>query len=148
VRDVLAGVEAGEQDEGEVEGTVTAIGAGASFSVNGVPVDASGLAAVAGLVLGALVKAKGSMRGGVLIATQVEVKSRGLPQPEDFVFIGPVSGLNILTRTFTVQGRLFTYGLTTPIQVIGWLTGATPTVEVHAVLLNGEWQATEIKEAS
>ena len=60
--------------------------------------------------------------------------------------LGPVSGLNILTRTFTVQGRLFTYGLTTPIQVLNWLTGATPTVEVHAVLVNGQWQATEIKE--
>ena len=148
VREVLAGVEIGEQDEGEVEGTVTAIGPGASFGVNGIPVDASGLAAVAGVVLGAVVKAKGSMRGGVLVATEVEVKTRGLPQPEDFVFIGPVSGLNILTRTFTVQGRLFTYGLTTPIQVLNWLTGATPTVEVHAVLVNGQWQATEIKEAT
>lgn len=148
VREVLAGVEVGEQDEGEVEGTVTALGPGTSFSVNGVPVDASGLAAVAGLVLGALVKAKGTMRGGVLVATQVEVRPRGLPQPEDFVFIGPVSGLNILTRTFTVQDRLFTYGLTTPIHVLNWLTGATPTVEVHAVLVNGQWQATEIREAS
>ena len=148
VREVLAGVQAGEQDEAEVEGTVTAVGPGASFSVNGIPVDASGVAAVAGLVLGAVVKARGSMRGGVLVATRVEVKTRGLPQPEDFVFIGPVSGLDVLTRTFTVQGRLFTYGLTTPIEVLNWLTGATPTVEVHAVLVNGQWQATEIKEVA
>ena len=148
VREVLAGVEAGEQDEGEIEGTVTAIGPGAFFSVNGIPVDASGLAAVAGLALGVLVEAKGAMRAGVLVATQVEVRPRGVLQPEDFVFIGAVSGLDILARTFTVQGRLFTYGLTTPIEVLDWLTGATPTVQVHAVRVNGQWQATEIKEAA
>ena len=148
VREVLAGVEAGDQDEGEVEGTVTAIGPGASFSVNGIPVDASGLSTIVGLVLGVLVKAKGAMRGGVLVATEVEVRPRSVLQPEDFVFIGAVSGLNILTRTFTVQGRLFTYALTTPIEVLNWLTGATPTVEVHAVLVNGQWQATEIKEVA
>ena len=147
-REVLAGVEAGEQDEAEVEGTLMSIGPGATFNVNGIPVDASGLPAVAGLALGVLVKAEGSMRGGVLVATRVEVKSRSVLQPEDFVFIGPVSGLNILTRTFTLQGQLFTYGLATPISVINWLTGATPTVEVHAVRVNGQWQATEIKEAA
>jgi hypothetical protein len=145
---VLAGVQPDDRDEGEIEGTVTAFTSSASFSVNGVPVDASGVPVTSGLALGVLVEVEGSMRNGVLVANDVDVKTRSLLDTEEFRFFGTVSNLNVLTRTFTLQGLTFTYGLLASIEVPNWITGATPNVEVRAVRAAGEWQATRIREDS
>lgn len=143
----LVDVQAVEQDQASVEGTVTGLSSATVFSVDGVPVDASGLPALATLSIGAVVEVKGSLRGGVLVATGLEVKPRALLAVADYRFIGTVSNLDLLARTFTLQGQSFTYGLDALISVPGWLTGATPTVEVRAIRAAGQWQATEIKEA-
>lgn len=143
----MADVQAVDQDQASVEGTVTELTSTTSFTVGDAAVDASGLASAAALTLGALVQVKGSLRGGVLVASEVEVTPRTVLDVQDYRFIGQVSALDVLTRTFTLQGQSFTYGLGVLLDVPGWLTGATPTVEVRAIRVSGQWQATEIKES-
>lgn len=144
----VADVQAADQDRASVEGTVTGVLSSTSFSVDGIAVDASGVAGVAALALGALVQVKGSLRSGAVVASEVEVKPRTLLGTAEYRFIGPVSNLDVLARTFTLQGQSFTYGIDLLVAVPGWLTGGTPTVEVRALRAGGSWLATEIKGAS
>jgi Domain of unknown function (DUF5666) len=61
-----------------IEGTVTAFNSLADFSVNGIPVNASGAERVRGTVaVGAEVDVRGIVVDGVLIANRVKVESRG-----------------------------------------------------------------------
>lgn len=143
----VAQVQAAEKDQASVEGTVTSIGSATSFSVDGVPVDASGIATLTSLAVGVLVEVTGSLLGGVLVASAVEARPRTVLDVQDYRFIGAVSALDVLARTFTLQGQSFTYGLDVLVSAPGWITGGTPTVDVRAVRIGGQWQATEIKGA-
>ena len=141
--------ELGIQDSSEarIEGAVTSIAGAATFTVNGIAIDATGVAIDGVLALGATVEVRGSTVDGVVKATQVEVRTREALETEVFEFIGTVSNLNILTRTFTLKGLEFTYGLGAQIDgVLGWLTGAAPVVRVKATQVNGVWVASEIRQ--
>lgn len=66
-----------DRDAAEVEGRITAFTSPTAFVVNGLPVDASAASfpdGSAGLALGVEVEVRGSLRGGVLVASRVELE--------------------------------------------------------------------------
>lgn len=101
-----------DHDEAELEGTVTAFTSTASFSVNGVAVDASKAAfpnGSAALKLGARVEVKGSTSNGVVMATEVKVENENEVENEEFELHGTVSSLNVTIKSFLVRGVTITF---------------------------------------
>lgn len=101
-----------DRDQAEVEGTITAFTSASQFSVNGLPVNATGARfpdGTQGLVLGAAVEVEGRLSGGVLVATEVEIKSASEVDHKEFEFHGTISGLNTSARTFVVRGTTIDY---------------------------------------
>ena len=143
---LLPEMEIQDRSEARIEGAVTSLGGAATFAVNGIAIDATGVAIDGVLALGATVEVRGTTVDDVVQATQVDVRTREALETAAFEFIGAISNLNILTRTFTLKGLEFTYGLAVRIDVLGWLTGATPVVRVKATQVNGVWVASEIRQ--
>jgi uncharacterized protein DUF5666 len=131
-----------DRDEAEVEGTITDFTSTASFSVNGLPVDASKAAfpdGTAGIVKGAEVEVEGAIVNGVLVASKVELEDerRGDERMLNELH-GPISGLNTQAKTFVVRGVTVHYGATTMFQ--GGAEGDLAdgkTVEVKGTLSAG-----------
>lgn len=94
-----------DRDEAEVEGTITSFISTATFSVNGIAVDASGAGfpkGSAGITVGARVEVKGSIRGGVLVANRVKLENGDDVNKMEFELHGTVS--NLATSSFVVRG--------------------------------------------
>ena len=91
-------------DEAEVEGTITAFTSSSKFSVNGLPVDASGASVPAGLKLGDRVEVEGRLVNGVLVARQVKLDDEN--DQLKFELHGTISGLlnTATTKTFVLRG--------------------------------------------
>ena len=106
-----------DKDEAEVEGIITAFTSTASFSVNGLPVDASKAAfpdGTAGVVLGARVEVEGAIANGVLVATKVELEDENDDKNKDRNELnGTISALNTPAKTFVVRGVTVHYSATT-----------------------------------
>lgn len=142
----LPAMDAGSDAEAELEGPITSIAGPGRFTVNGIAVDASGVTLAGALLVGAMVEVHGKTANGTVVATSVALKPLAQVEAAVFEFLGAVSNLNILTRTFTLKGLQFSYGLATPIDILGWLTGATPLVRVKAMPAGAGWRATEIRQ--
>ena len=104
-------IEAREVEDADVEGTITSFTSNSSFSVNGLPVNASGVAVPTGLGLGVHVDVEGSLVGGVLIATQVEIEDES--DPLKFELNGTISALDSAAKTFVLRG--VTVGFSGPV---------------------------------
>lgn len=143
----LQAMDPGNDAEAELEGRITSVGAAGTFTVNGIQVDASAVTLAGALLVGSVVQVHGRTSNGTVIASRVELKPLAEVETTVFEFLGAVSNLNILTRTFTLKGLQFSYGAGTPIDVLGWITGATPLVDVKAVPAGGIWLATEIHQS-
>lgn len=110
VRTVKPKVE--DRNEAELEGTVTAFTSINSFSVNGIPVNASQAslpADTSGLKLGTKVEVKGSTVNGVLIATRVKLETEAEINNLEFELHGLISALNTTAKTFVVRGVTVKY---------------------------------------
>lgn len=136
-----------DDDEAEIEGAITAFTSTTRFNVNGIAVNASRITPPNGLALGVRVEVKGAISGGVVIATQIEVKSDEEVEAQPFKFHGAISALDTANKTFQVRGYAVRYGAQTVFdfsQAI-WANGLN--VEVKAVLDHtGQLLATEIEE--
>ncbi|NTV85670.1 MAG: hypothetical protein HGA21_02885 [Burkholderiaceae bacterium] len=140
-----------DDDEAEIEGTITAFTSSNLFSVNGIAVDASRITSPNGLALGVRVEVEGAIRNGVVIATKVEIETETEVESEKFEFHGTISALNTTTKTFVVRGYTVRYidgaGPNATVFDIGtavWANGLY--VEVKAVLdSSGQLLATEIE---
>ena len=103
-----------DRAEAEVEGSITSFTSVTSFSVNGLPVDASGAilpADTSRLVLGAHVEVRGAIQDGVLVATTVRVDDdshHGGPA-RVFELHGAISGVNATDKTFALRGLTISY---------------------------------------
>jgi hypothetical protein len=101
--------------ESEVEGVISSFTSLQSFEVNGLPVETSGSTRFpdgsAGIVLGARVEVRGEIVGGVLLATQVELKEPRI-KPLQFEFHGTVDRIDPAAQTFTLLGARGLVGLT------------------------------------
>jgi len=96
-----------------VQGTITTFTSTTSFSVNGLPVDATNAQfpdGTAGIVLGAMVEVEGAVANGVLVATKVELED--MHQNDDRnknELHGPISNLDTTAKTFVVRGVTVNY---------------------------------------
>ena len=102
-----------DRDEAEFKGYITDWTSATAFSVDGLPVDASAASfpdGESGVVLGAFVEVEGSLVGGVLQATKVQVEDRdGEDHSEDYELHGELSGLDSVAKTFQLRGVLVSY---------------------------------------
>lgn len=104
---------AGDRDEAEVEGLVSAFTSPAQFSVNGVRIDAPGATHVggsAGLVEGVRVKVRGRSHAGLLIAATVDIRSDDDVLREGVDLRGAVGSADAAAQTFTLLGYTIYYG--------------------------------------
>jgi hypothetical protein len=94
----------GEVDDGRLKGLITAFASSTSFEVDGRPVDAGGAPAVAGLGLGVRVEVEGPVRGGVLRARAVTIRTDADERERGFELRGNVESVNAVQRTFVLRG--------------------------------------------
>ncbi|MEO8080413.1 MAG: DUF5666 domain-containing protein [Caldimonas sp.] len=91
----------------ELEGRVTLFVTVASFSVDGVPVDASAASfpkGSNGLGLGSRVEIEGSSAGGMLIARTVKLENDDASDDEGIELEGKISQPDAVARTFVLRG--------------------------------------------
>lgn len=94
-------------DESEVKGTITAFTSATLFSVNGLPINASGASVPAGLKLGDRVEVEGSLVKGVLMAKKVQLDDER--DPLKFELHGTISSLDTVLKTFVLRGVTVNY---------------------------------------
>jgi len=108
-----------DHEEAEVHGTITDFTSLTSFSVNGLPVDASGAAfpdGTAGIEYGAEVEVQGAIVNGVLVATRVELEDHHRNDDRNRCELhGLISGLNTQAKTFVVRGVTVHYNSATTV---------------------------------
>lgn len=96
-----------DNDHTEVEGTISEFTSATSFSVDGLPVDASNAKfedGSAGLDAGVRVEVEGALVNGVLIATKVEIKSEASDDHDGFEVEGLITAIDSEAGTFVVRG--------------------------------------------
>jgi hypothetical protein len=102
----------------EIEGLITAFTSATTFSVRGVPVDASTASfpkGTATVVLGARVEVKGALVNGTLIATKVQTESdddndaNNVSSRNEIELHGAVSSVNAASKTFALRGLTVSY---------------------------------------
>jgi hypothetical protein len=99
--------------EAKLEGVITAFASTSSFSVNGLPVNASAATfpdGTTGLALGARVEVSGSIVAGVMQATTVEIEERRVPGPRVWDLRGEVGQLDTAAKIFALRGITVWYG--------------------------------------
>ena len=99
--------------EVEIEGTVTAFTSTASFSVNGIPVDASAATfpdGTAGVVPGARVEVHGTARAGTIVARRGEIEDHAARHAEGFELHGAITAIDTAAQTFVLRGITVAYG--------------------------------------
>ena len=137
-----------DDDEAEIEGAITSFTSGTSFSVNGIPVDASRITPPAGLALGVRVEVEGAISGGVVIAAEIDIKTDDEVESQAFEFHGAMSALNTTAQTFVIRGYTVRYNGSTAFEPSGTTLADGLYVEVKAELqANGDLLATEIDVA-
>ena len=127
-----------DNDHSEVEGTISDFTSTSSFSIDGLPVDASKATfanGVTGLAKGVRVEVEGAIVNGVLVATSVKIKTDKDEQGEGFDVDGAITALDTAKSTFVVHGVKMSYAGTVA------FVGGTATdlklgakVEVHGSL--------------
>jgi hypothetical protein len=111
LRSALPGLD--DRERVEVEGRITAFVSASAFAVNGIPVDAM-LATFPdgsnGLALGIKVEVAGSLRGGVLMASRVEIKGEGTQTVE---LEGRIQSVDSAAQRFVVRGVTVSWDVNT-----------------------------------
>lgn len=96
--------------EARLEGRITAFASAASFSINGQPVDASGVT-LAGLALGVRVEAEGPVRSGVLRATRLKIETEDQVKADGVDLRGPIERIDRTARLFVLRGSAVSYAV-------------------------------------
>lgn len=128
----------GFSGEVEFKGTITAFTSSASFSVNDLPVDASGAAfpeGTGGIVAGAFVEIKGALVNGAVVATRVKPDDDGTPGTvgTEFELHGTISA-----ATTAGSGGSFTLTSSGGVAVsVDWTSSVTFRDGTAANLVNG-----------
>lgn len=139
----LAQLNASDERDAEIHGFISAYQSNASFTVNGISVDASNAFITGGtLALGVRVEIHGSVSNGVLIATKVETPNNSDVASRKFEFHGTVSALDANAQTFVLRGLTFQYNNSTNMPGVVLADGVR--IEVKATRTSGAWVATQI----
>ena len=97
-----------ERDGAALQGVVSAQGMGGRWVVAGVTVDTAAARITGTLQVGAQVEVRGSLRAGVLLASEITVRSAG--QSRDYELKGSISQLDTVARRFMLRGTPVSYG--------------------------------------
>jgi hypothetical protein len=98
------GLRPDDASEAELEGTITAFTSKTSFSVNGIPVDATNAVFGDGaLALGVKVEVKGSAVNGVVVATRVSVEDEEEHHAEGFELHGAIASIDTVAKIFMLR---------------------------------------------
>lgn len=101
-------IDLGDAGKGSVEGEVSSFASAARFRVDGFTVDASGARFTGGragdLANGVRVRVEGELRGGVLVATGVEIRRPDAGEAEHFELKGVVANF-VSVSNFEVKGQ-------------------------------------------
>jgi hypothetical protein len=137
-----------DNDHSEVEGTVSDFTSPTSFSVDGLPVDATNAKfpdGTAGIVKGARVEVEGAIVNGTLVATKVTVKSSQGDAASGFEVDGSIMAADTTNSTITVRGVTVKYSGTTVIVngtaanlTVGTLVEAHGALAADGVTLNAD----------
>ena len=100
---------AGDRDDAEVEGLITAFTSAAQFSVNGVRVDAAAVS-VAGLAEGVRVEVRGRSVAGVLVEASVKLRSDNDAFNDGVDIRAAIDSVDPVTQTFVLRGITVFYG--------------------------------------
>jgi len=99
-----------DHDEAKLEGKVSAFVSATSFSVDGTPVDARNARIEGeGLRLGSRVQVEGTISGGVLVASKVEVEDEDEDEGEEYEVHGPIAAIDREAKTFVVREVTVSY---------------------------------------
>lgn len=125
-----------DDDTVRVEGRVDAFTDATHYRVNGSTVDASRAGAVSGLALGARVEVEGTARGGVLLATRVQLRTDSEVVTEGFELRGTIASADAANQRFVLRGVTVGYAAGTTEFRNGSATGlvAGASVEARGVL--------------
>ena len=97
----------------QLRGSITAFSSASSFHVNGLAVDASAATfpdGSTGLALGVQVEVKGTVRNGVLVASQVAVEAKHQQERDrHFELHGSITAVDSAARSFVVRGVTVSY---------------------------------------
>ena len=96
-----------EREGAAVQGLISAMGMAGRFVVAGLTVDASAARIDGQLLLGAQVEVRGSLRSGVLVASEVKAGAAG--EARSFELKGSISQLDAAARRFLLRGTLVSY---------------------------------------
>jgi hypothetical protein len=102
-----------DREDAQVEGRISAWTSSRQFSIEGIPVDASGatfFGSESAVLLGARVEVEGSSGGSVLHATIVKVEGDENQTNSSFELHGAVETLDIIAKTFGLHGVTVSYG--------------------------------------
>ena len=106
-----------EDSEAEIESVIATFNSNADFTVSGLRVNASGATiepAGATLAAGVRVEIEGTVTGGVLVASKVEVKGSGDDGGDDsgreIEIEGRITALDTNAQTFVLRGEVVDYG--------------------------------------
>lgn len=139
----LAQLNASDERDAEIHGFISAYQSNASFTVNGISVDASNAFITGGtLALGVRVEIHGSVSNGILIATKVETPDNRDVASRKFEFHGTVSALDPIAQTFVLHDLTFQYNNSTNMQGVTLVNGVR--IEIKATRTSGAWVATQI----
>lgn len=97
-----------DADGVSLKGLISAYTSPASFSVNGRVVNASGARfpdGSAGMGLGVRVEAKGRLRDGTLLATEVSIESDEEEEAREFELSGSITSVDAAQRTLVLRGQ-------------------------------------------
>lgn len=118
----------------QVRGSITGFASNASFSVDGLAVDASAASfpdGSSGLALGVAVEVRGKMSNGVLVASRVEIESGHLGDDgHAWHLFGAISAVDVTAKTLVVHGTTVSYSDTT-LYVNGSLADLVVGRELH-----------------
>ena len=105
-----------EDSEAEIESVIATFNSNADFTVSGLRVNASGATiepAGATLAAGVRVEIEGTVTGGVLVASKVEVKGSGDDGGDDsgreIEIEGRITALDTNAQTFVLRGEVVDY---------------------------------------
>lgn len=113
-----------------VRGAISAFSSAASFTVNGLAVDAATASfpdGSTGLALGTQVEVKGTVSNGVLVATEVSIETRhSHDDSRKLQLRGAITALDTVAKTFVVRGVTVDYSSST----LAWDNGSEASLAV------------------
>lgn len=127
----------------ELKGSIINFVSNSDFTVRNTRVNAGGLGTLSGLSNGVFVEVKGTVSNGVVLATQVDIKSP--TQGSELEQSGTVTGLNSAARTFVLGSSTVNFSSASFENGTAQNLVDGVTVKVEGRLSNGVIQAREIE---